>query len=205
MRKALSWTLSGLGVLFLLALGGLGVAASKLPKERTAAALAALKGEAPKPPSTTEEASTAPEDAGILLDARARLEADRGAFQQERTLALAQIQAERAELEALQATLQAGLETLTREQAKQAQAGGDVPGRAAGTVSDKGLKAVAEMAAKMAPKDAAQLLSGQGDAEAARILRRMDPKQAGKVMSAFVETDAGRAGRIVTLMREGTP
>lgn len=203
MRKAVLWTLSGLGVLFLLALGALGFAAAKLPKERTGAALAALKGEAPAPAVPLE--AEPPADAGILLDARARLEEDRGTFQQETTLALAQIQAERSELEALQATLQAGLETLAREQAKQAQEGSPAGKAAGGTGSDKGMKAVAEMAARMTPKDAAQLLSGQGDAEAARILRRMDPKQAGKVMSAFVETDAGRAGRIVTLMREGTP
>ena len=203
MRKAFHGILSVLGVLFLLALGGLGVAAAKLPKERMDAALAALKGETPKPAEPLEEAPTAA--AGSLLAARARLEEDRGTFQQERAVALAQIQAERAELLALQVTLQASLETLTREQAKQAQAGNAPGGVAAGGGSDKGVKAVAEMAAKMTPKDAAQLLSGQGDAEAARILRCMDPKQAGKVMSAFVETDAGRAGRIVTLMREGTP
>jgi len=168
---------------------------TRLPKERRAAALSALRADPPPPAPPAP-----PMEAGILLDARDRLEADKAGFERDRRLAEAQLQAERAEIERIRTSVEARLEEAGRSVAPSAAA----PSLAAAPGSDKGAKAVADLAARMGPKSAAQLLQGEGEESVALILRKMDPKQAGKVMAELLTADSGLAARVTArMMKQG--
>jgi flagellar motility protein MotE (MotC chaperone) len=201
--SALRTLLMACGVLLLVLLGTLAVAwgAGAIPRERLQAALAALKGTAPAAPTPVPEG---PADASDLLEARASLHKDQEVFRHEKAMTATQFQAERAELETLQAAVEARLQEFSREQTRLAEAA--TPSGAGITPTpDKGVKAVAELTARMTPKDAAQLLGSESEAGVAQILRKMDPKQAGKVMTELVASDTDRARRILTLMKEQRP
>ncbi len=201
--SALRTLLMACGVLLLVLLGALAAAwgTGVIPRERLPAALAALRTPATAVPAPVPEG---PADSGVLLEARARLHEDQEAFRQEKAMTEAQFQAERAELETLKAAAEARLQEFSREQARLAEAA--APSAAgASPAPDKGVKAVAELTARMAPKDAAALLGNESEAGVAQILRKMDPKQAGKVMTELVASDPERASRILASMKEQRP
>lgn len=201
--SALRTLLMACGVLLLVLLGTLAVmwGAGVIPRERLPAALAALRATTPAAPAPVPEG---PADAGILLEARSRLHEDQEAFRQEKVMTEAQLQAERTELETLKAAAEARLQEFSREQARLAEAA-TPSGPGTRPAPDKGVKAVAELTARMAPKDAAALLGSESEAGVAQILGKMDPKQAGKVMTELVSSDTDRARRILTLMKEQRP
>ena len=201
--SALKSLLMTCGGLLLALLGALAVAwgSGAIPRERLPAALAALRTPAAEVPMPGPEG---PADSGILLEARVRLHEDQETFRQEKAMTEAQFQAERAELETLKTAAEARLQEFSREQARLVEAA--VP--TAGGLSpapDKGVKAVAEMTARMNPKDAAALLGSESEAGVAQVLRKMDPKQAGKVMTELVASDPERASRILASMKEQSP
>lgn len=187
--------LAALGVLFLLAASGIGAFAFSLPAGRIEAAVLALKGQtapAPAPPVAPE-----PMDAGLILDARSRLQEAKEELRQEQVMVQAQLKAERGELESLKSAVEAK-EAALKSRAAAAQA---LPAPPA--ADEKGAKAVAEIAARMPPKDAVKMLADESEAGVAQILRRMDAKMAGKVMAEMVNADPDRAKKVVSLMKEG--
>lgn len=218
LSRALGVLLAIVGLLAVLAAGAAGIAVKtkRLPPERLDAALAALKGQVPDKNDKPAEIEPLPASPPLLIEARARLAEDREALRQEQALSRAQIEAERSELETLRAAVEARIQAWeaqapgagkpTGAEAGSLPGGGTSGGGAALAAHDgKGVKAAAEVTARMKPKDAAQLLAGETDAGAARILRRMDPKLAGKVMTELMLADADRARRMFTLMQTEVP
>ena len=195
--------LSVLGILFVVVAAGAGIGLGTLPAGRLKAAVTALKGaEGAVPPTAPVPTATSdllPADAGVLTEARARLLEAKEDFRQERAMAEAQLRAERSEIDALKAAVEARVEELARTRSEAAAPAS----RPAAAGAGKGAKAVAELTAKMSPKDVVHLLQDESEAEVARILGKMDARQAGKVMSELVAADAERARKVMALMKEG--
>ena len=211
MKRAFSLVLMSLGGLFLAAAVAAGVllALGKPPRERLQAAVAALQGkemgkapaDAQAPPASAS--SAAPVDAGLIEEARLALEEDRERFRQEKGMAHAQLEAEAVEVGRLKDEVAQRVEEAKHPPAPAASAPSGSVAQAPATASDKGAKALAEIAAKMTPKAAAQLLGQESEEAVAGVLKRMDPKQAAKVLGEMVATDPERAQRVAGILREG--
>lgn len=199
MKSAMVFVLAALGAAIL----GLAAAVAFLPPGHVQAALLALRQGPPTPPKAAPASEAdLPLEAGVLLEARRRLVEDREAFEQERAVAAAQLTSERAEIEVLRKGVEGRQAELARS-AKSAAAAPPLAGGPAAAASEKGVKALALVASRMAPASAVKLLSQEGEASAARILARMEPRQAGKVMAAFVEAEPEKAGRVAGLLEKG--
>ncbi len=210
MKKSLSLVLMSLGGLFLAAVlaGGVLLALGKPPRERLTAAVKALKGQVPEPPpaavvAPVETSASLPQDISLLKDARDRLAEDQERFLQEKGMAHAQLEAERVEVERLKAEVSQRLEEARRPAASASAAGGAPATGPAAAVSAKGVKALAEIVAKMTPKAASQLFLKENEESVAGVLQRMDPKQAAKVLAEMVSADPERAQRVAAILREG--
>ncbi len=191
-----------LGTVFLLLAlaGGVVLGCGIVPRERLGSALQALRGQTQAVPKEAPVPSPPPES-GILLEARERLDRDQAAFQQVRTQAGAQLQAERTEIERLKAEVERRLQEPASSKGAPAEASAEA--RIPLAASGKGAKAVAEISAKMQPRAVVQLLQQESEEGVVQVLKRMDPKQAGKVMAEMLSSDAARAQKIESMMRTG--
>ncbi len=208
MKKALFLVLMSLGGLFLAAAltAGVLLGMGKLPQDRLMQAVTALRGTQASPAAEVtpahEDAAQIP-DATLLEAARERLANDQESFRQERNMAHAQLEAERAEVERIRDEVGQRVEEARRASA----AGSSAPSGPAAAVqvppSEKGAKALAEIAAKMTPKVASQLFLQESEEAIAGVLKRMDPKQAAKVLSEMVSADPDWARRVAAILREG--
>ena len=167
--------LSVLGILFLLVAAGAGIGLATLPAGRLKAAVTALKGAEPS-------ASPAP---GLPVPAP--------------TATSDTSPVDAALLTEARAKLLEAKEDFRQERAMAAAPSS----RPAAALADKGAKSVAELSAKMSPKDVVHLLQDESEAEVARVLGKMDARQAGKVMAELVTADADRARKVIALMKEG--
>ena len=213
MRKALSLALMSLGGLLLASvLAAVALLATGRPsRANLEAAVKALKGQAPassSPAGEAAEGKPAPvaaekdlPDFALLKAARERLGEDQEQFRQEKAMAHAQLEAERAEVERLRTEVAQRVDAA--RQPPPAPPGASGVSTMPAAAPAKGVKALAEIAAKMTPKAASQLFLKESEEDVAGVLQRMDPKQAAKILSEMVSADADRAQRVAAILREG--